>query len=84
MSVSGFQVPIHNSLTTPLLLGGAPRAFTILNGTFCAAFALGLHSWTVLPICFILQAAMGFLTKRDPYAGEVILRHIKQKNYYGI
>lgn len=80
----GYQVPIHNSLTTPLLLGGAPRTFTILNGTFCAAIALGLHSWYVLPISAILQGVMAFLTKRDPYAGQVILRHIKQKNYYGL
>jgi len=84
MSTAGYQVPIHNSLTTPLLLGGAPRTFTLLNGTFCAAIGLGLHSWMIIPISLILQGVMAVLTKKDPYAGEVILRHVKQKNYYGL
>ncbi len=80
----GYQVSIHNSLITPLLLAGAPRTFTILNGTFCAAVVLGMHSFYALPICAILQGVMAFLTKRDPFAGQVILRHVKQKNYYGL
>lgn len=84
MSTPGFQVTIHTSLTTPLLLVGAPRTFTLLNGTFCAALTLGLHSWYALPLCAIIQTVMGILTKKDPYFGEVILRHLKQKNDYGV
>ncbi|MBF2974728.1 conjugal transfer protein TrbD, partial [Pseudomonas aeruginosa] len=29
----GFEVPLHRSLTEPILLGGAPRTVAIANGT---------------------------------------------------
>ena len=31
--VEGFAVPVHRALTEPILLGGAPRAVAIVNGT---------------------------------------------------
>ena len=40
--VPGFSVPVHRALTEPILLGGAPRAFAILNGTLAGAIGLGL------------------------------------------
>ena len=45
MSVpEGYEVPIHISLTVPILLGGAPRGLAIINGTLSAAFGLGLFA----------------------------------------
>ena len=41
-TLPGFEVPLHRSLTEPVLLAGAPRSFTILNGTLAAAIGLGL------------------------------------------
>ena len=35
--VPGFAVPLHRSLTEPILLGGAPRAIAIAVGTLAAA-----------------------------------------------
>ena len=35
-------MPVHRALTEPILLGGAPRAVAILNGTLAAALGLGL------------------------------------------
>ena len=32
----GFEVPLHRSLTEPILLGGAPRTVAIANGTLAA------------------------------------------------
>ena len=43
--VEGFAVPVHRALTEPILLGGAPRAIAILNGTVAAALGLGLRLW---------------------------------------
>ena len=43
--VPGFAVPVHRALTEPILLGGAPRAIAILNGTLAAALGLGLRLW---------------------------------------
>lgn len=84
MSTPGYHIAIHSSLTTPLLMAGAPRTFTLLNGTFAAAATLGLHSFYAIPVCAIIQIVMAALTKKDPYCGPVIIRHIRQKNYYGL
>ncbi len=43
--IEGFEVPLHRALTEPILLGGAPRPFAILNGTLSATFGLGLQMW---------------------------------------
>ena len=42
---AGFEVPLHRSLTEPILLGGAPRTVAIANGTLAAAVGLGLQLW---------------------------------------
>ena len=42
---AGFEVPLHRSLTEPLLMGGAPRTVAIANGTLAAAVGLGLQLW---------------------------------------
>ena len=34
--VEGFEVPVHQALTQPILLGGAPRGVAIINGTLAA------------------------------------------------
>ena len=33
----GYRVPLRTSLTRPILMGGVPRAFAILNATIGAA-----------------------------------------------
>src|SRR3546814_21172792 len=40
---AGFEVPLHRSLTEPILLGGAPRTVAIANGQLAAALGLGLQ-----------------------------------------
>jgi type IV secretion system protein TrbD len=80
----GFVIPVHHSLSTPLLLMGAPRQFSILNGTWCAAIGLGLHSWLIVPICIVFQVIAIVLTKKDPYFFQVMIRHVRQKPYYQV
>ena len=41
--LEGFEVPIHASLSAPILLGGAPRGIAIVNGTVAAALGLGAN-----------------------------------------
>jgi len=43
--IPGFVAPMHRALTEPILMGGAPRAVAILNGTLAAALGLGLRLW---------------------------------------
>src|SRR3546814_15147482 len=45
--IAGFHAPVHRALTGPILLGGAPRAVAIANGTLAAAISLGLRLWLV-------------------------------------
>ena len=40
--LEGFEAPIHGSLGSPILLGGAPRGLAIVNGTLAAAVSLGV------------------------------------------
>jgi len=42
-TVAGFDAPVHRALTDPILLGGAPHAVAIANGTLAAAVGLGLR-----------------------------------------
>lgn len=77
---SGFEVPLHRSLTEPILLGGAPRTVAITNGTLSAAVGLGLQLWipgVLLWIVGHLLAVWG--ARMDPQFMQVFARHIKQR-----
>ena len=80
--MEGFQVPIHRSLTQPIMIGGAPREFTIVNGTLTAAMVLGLQSLLGLPVGFVLQAIAVAISKRDPQFFSTFRRQLRQKRYY--
>jgi type IV secretion system protein VirB2 len=76
--LAGFTVPLHRSLTEPLLLGGAPRALAILIGTVAAAVALGLQLWIPGAILWIICHPIAVWTARkDPHFVEVLRRHIR-------
>ncbi|WP_339635755.1 VirB3 family type IV secretion system protein [uncultured Sneathiella sp.] len=76
----GFEVPLHRSLTEPILLAGAPRALTILNGTLAAAVGLGLRLWLVgILLWFIAHMVAVWATRKDPAFAQVLARHIRHK-----
>jgi type IV secretory pathway TrbD component len=76
--VPGFSVPVHRALTEPILLGGAPRAIAILNGTLAAALGLGLRLWLVgLALWAIGHLAAVWAARRDPMFAEVVRRHLR-------
>lgn len=79
---AGLVVPLHRSLTVPLLLAGAPRQVTITVGTLAAALGLGLGQ--VVPglvLWVVAQSLAVYLTRRDPAFLEVTLRHLRLKGY---
>ena len=80
--VEGFSIPVHRSLTEPILMGGAPSGAAILNGTIAAALGLGLQIW-LLGIAYwaISHGICVFAAKRDPKFLEVLTRHIRHKGY---
>ena len=65
MAVPGYTVPIHSSLTSPLLMGGVPRQLAILNATIAAAVVFGLHSLYIIPISVLIHVAAVILAKKD-------------------
>jgi len=78
----GFEVPLHRALTEPILLGGAPRAVAILNGTLAAAIGLGLQMWIAgLGLWLAGHTLAVFAAKRDPDFWPVLLRHLRQRGW---
>ena len=81
----GFTVPVHRALIEPILLGGAPRAVAIVNGTLAAALGLGLRLWLAGLLVGVLgQAAAVWATKRDPLFVDVVRRHLRIQGYLGV
>ena len=77
-AIIGFAIPVRRSLTEPILLGGAPRAIAILNGTLAAALGLGLRLWIAgLLLWAIGHGAAVWAAKRDPDFAEVVRRHLR-------
>ncbi|KGJ07428.1 type IV secretion system protein VirB3 [Paracoccus versutus] len=83
--VPGFSVPVHRALTEPILLGGAPRAISILNGTLAGAVGLGLQLWLAgLLIWAVGHIATVWAAKRDPLFVEVARRHLRLPGHLSV
>lgn len=81
--IAGYEVPIHDSLGSPLLLGGAPRGLAIVNGTLAAAVGLGLQQWLAGLLLWAVGHSIAVMAaRRDPDFAPVLLRHIRQKGYF--
>ena len=75
---SGFEIPLHRSLTEPILMGGAPRTVAIANGTLAAA--VGLQLWIPGIVLWIVGHSLAVWGARlDPQFMAVFARHIKHK-----
>ena len=76
--IPGFYAPVHRALTEPILLGGAPRAVAIVDGTLAAAIGLGLRLWMVGGAIWLLgHLAAVWAAKRDPAFVDVVRRHLR-------
>ena len=77
-SITGFYAPVHRALTEPILLGGAPRAVAILNGTLAAAIGLGLRLWVAGVVIWLIgHLAAVWAAKRDAAFVDVVRRHLR-------
>ena len=78
--VPGFLAPVRHALVAPILMGGAPRSWAILNGTLAAilAFAGAIVPGVLLGIAGHLLGI--FLARRDPDAVEVMKRAMRIPN----
>ncbi|USI71544.1 VirB3 family type IV secretion system protein [Sphingomonas morindae] len=83
--VPGFTVPVHRALTEPILLGGAPRAVAIMNGTLAGAVGLGLRLWLLgLAIWAVGHMAAVWAAKRDPLFVDVVRRHLRVPGHLSV
>ena len=76
--LDGFDAPVHRALVEPILLGGAPRAVAILNGTLAAALGLGLQQWIAGLVMWAIGHTLAVVAaKRDPDFVPVLARHLR-------
>ncbi|MBF6624469.1 MAG: VirB3 family type IV secretion system protein [Pseudomonas stutzeri] len=76
--LQGFELPLHRSLSEPILLGGAPRSVAIVNGTVAAVVGLGLQLWLPgLALWLVGHALAVWGARLDPQFMQVFARHIK-------
>ena len=80
--MEGFEVPIHRSLTQTIMIAGAPREISILNGTLTAALFLGLHSFIGLPVGIAVHLLAIGLSKKDPQFFATFRRQIRHRRFY--
>lgn len=77
--IPGYLAPVRQALTQPILMGGAPRSYAILNGTLAATIAFaGAPIWGV-GLGIVGHTAGVFLARRDADAVEVLQRVMKIK-----
>lgn len=78
--IPGFYAPVRQALTQPLLMGGAPRSYAILNGTLAAvvAFAGALLAGLILGVVGHIVGVI--LARRDPDVMEVLKRAVRIPN----
>lgn len=77
-AIAGYYAAVHRALTEPILLGGAPRAVAIVNGTLAAAIGLGLRLWIAGAVIWLIgHLAAVWAAKRDPAFVEVVRRHLR-------
>jgi type IV secretory pathway TrbD component len=81
-SVPGYYAPVHRALTEHILLGGAPRAVAIANGTLAGAVGLGLRLWLAgIVIWGIGHLAAVWAAKHDAQFVDVARRHLRYPNF---
>lgn len=78
----GYAIPLHRSLTEPILMAGAPRGAAIAIGTLAAALALGLRLWIPGLLLWALgHTAAVLLARGDPDFMAVAARSARHKEY---
>ncbi len=78
----GFEVPLHRSLTEPMMMGGAPRTVAISVGTLAAAVGIGLQLWVPGAAIWLIGHMLAVWAARvEPQFPQVFARHIKHRGY---
>jgi len=80
--IAGYYAPVHRALTEQILLGGAPRAVAIANGTLAGTVGLGLRLWLAgIVIWAIGHMAAVWAARRDAQFVDVARRHLRYPSF---
>lgn len=81
-TLPGYAVPIHASLWRPLLLGGVPQEFAVLNLCLWVAMLVGFDAYIAAPLgfflCWIPATVLG---REDPQFFAVLKRHFLHRDF---
>lgn len=78
----GYEIPLHRSLTEPILMAGAPRTAAIAIGTVAAAVGLGLQLWIPGLVLWVVgHSAAVFMARSDPDFMAVAGRSTRHKEH---
>jgi type IV secretion system protein VirB3 len=80
--IPGFYAPVRQALTQPLLMGGAPRSYAILNGTLAAVVVFAGS-----PVAGLILGVVGHivgvvLARRDSDVMEILKRAMRIPNRF--
>lgn len=76
------KIPFYQAVTQRNMVAGIPRNVAVLMGTFAAAMFFGLQSLFILPVLAVLWTALHLLYKQDDYFLEILIQHIKERDYF--
>jgi type IV secretion system protein VirB3 len=77
----GFCVPLHRSLTEPMLVAGVPPQIAIGLGSVTAILVLAWHFYALVPVLLIAYVAAVAVCRRDPYAFDIIFQNLGPNRY---
>jgi type IV secretion system protein VirB3 len=78
----GWELPVAQSLTEPVLLAGMPRDYAILMGTIALVLGLALRIWWLGLLWWAAAHAFGLYAARsDKRLFEVLRRHLARPGH---
>ena len=74
----GWELPVAQALSEPVLLAGMPRDYAILMGTIALMLGLALRIWWLGLLWWATAHALGlYCARADKRFFDVLRRHLK-------
>jgi type IV secretion system protein VirB3 len=73
----GWELPVAQGLSEPVLLAGMPRDYAVLMGTVALVLGLALRIWWLGLLWWTAAHAVGlYVVRRDKRFFDVLRRHL--------
>jgi type IV secretion system protein VirB3 len=80
----GWELPLPQALTEPVLIAGMPRTYAVLMGTLAVVLGLALRIWWLGLLWWAAAHALGLLAARtDKHIFDVLRRHLRRPGHLG-